>query len=54
VFYKVDAHYAPENDAGVLWSDPDLHIDWPLRPADAVVSAKDAALPHWRAVTSPF
>ncbi len=54
VLYKVDAHYAPANDAGILWSDPDLAIAWPLRLQDAVLSAKDAKLPPLNAITSPF
>jgi dTDP-4-dehydrorhamnose 3,5-epimerase len=54
VLYKVDAHYAPQHDAGILWSDPDLQIVWPLRAEEAVLSAKDAALPRLRTIASPF
>lgn len=45
VMYKVDSCYAPESDAGVLWCDPALGIDWSIDPAEAIVSQKDAALP---------
>ncbi len=45
VSYKVDGFYAPECDAGVLWSDPALGIDWGIDPSEAIVSPKDAALP---------
>ncbi len=45
VMYKVDGYYAPESDAGVLWCDPALGIDWNIDPSAAIVSAKDAALP---------
>ncbi len=45
VIYKVDNYYAPESDAGVLWNDPVLGIDWGIDPAEAIVSAKDTALP---------
>ncbi len=45
VIYKVDGYYAPESDAGVLWNDPALGIDWGIDPAEAIVSTKDAALP---------
>ena len=48
VFYKVDAPYAPAHDKGVRWDDPDLGIDWPVAPADVVLSAKDAAQPRFR------
>ena len=54
VLYKVDAHYAPLNDVGILWSDPDLGIAWPVRAREAVLSAKDARLPRLRDITSPF
>ncbi len=45
MIYKVDNYYAPESDAGVLWNDPALGIDWGVDPSEAIVSAKDAALP---------
>lgn len=54
VFYKVDAHYAPANDAGILWSDPALNIAWPVSAHDAILSAKDPKLPALSAITSPF
>ncbi len=38
VFYKVTAYYSAAHDAGVLWSDPDLAIDWPVDFASATVS----------------
>ncbi|EWY42529.1 dTDP-4-dehydrorhamnose 3,5-epimerase [Skermanella stibiiresistens SB22] len=45
VFYKVSAPYSPAHDRGVSWIDKDIAIDWPVKPADAVLSAKDLALP---------
>lgn len=45
VFYKVDEYYSPEHDRGIAWDDPDIGIDWPVTKAQAVLSAKDAALP---------
>ena len=47
VIYKVDGYYAPESDGGVLWNDPALAIDWGIDPSEAIVSAKDAALPNF-------
>jgi dTDP-4-dehydrorhamnose 3,5-epimerase len=48
VFYKVTAYYSAAHDAGVLWSDPDLAIDWPVDFASATVSEKDQRLPRLR------
>lgn len=42
--YKCTDLYAPEADAGVLWNDPELHIDWPI--TSPLLSKKDAALPR--------
>jgi dTDP-4-dehydrorhamnose 3,5-epimerase len=45
VMYKVDGFYSPESDAGVLWCDTALGIDWCIEPGQAIISPKDAALP---------
>jgi dTDP-4-dehydrorhamnose 3,5-epimerase len=47
VIYNVSSFYNRENEAGVLWNDPQLGIPWPVK--DPIVSAKDAALPSLRA-----
>jgi len=44
VLYKCTTLYAPHEDAGVLWSDPDIGIDWPV--AEPVLSAKDESAPR--------
>ncbi len=43
VAYKVDHPYTPAAEGGLLWKDPALGIEWPIR--DAVTSAKDATWP---------
>ena len=44
LLYKCTAYYAPEHDRSILWSDPAIGIEWPLRGiGDPIVSAKDAA-----------
>lgn len=46
VHYKVSAEYAPEQEGGVRWDDPDLGIDWPIE--DPVLSQRDRELPVLR------
>jgi dTDP-4-dehydrorhamnose 3,5-epimerase len=54
VAYKVDAFYAPASDSGLIWSDPILGIDWPVRPDQAVLSDKDLRLGRFDGFQSPF
>jgi dTDP-4-dehydrorhamnose 3,5-epimerase len=46
VLYKVDAEYAPAAEGGVLWSDPDLAIPWPV--GDPILNDRDRAWPRLR------
>lgn len=43
VLYRVTAEYAPQHDAGLLWSDPTIGVEWPS--TQCTVSQKDAVLP---------
>ena len=54
VAYKVDEFYAPASDSGLIWNDPMLAIDWPLRPGQAVLSDKDLKLGRFDGFESPF
>jgi dTDP-4-dehydrorhamnose 3,5-epimerase len=54
VAYKVDDYYSPSCEGGIRWDDPGLAIPWPVRPADAVISEKDSALPFIDSFTTPF
>lgn len=45
VLYKVNAPYAPDHEAGILWNDPALGINWPVNESEATLSEKDTAYP---------
>ena len=50
--YKVDNFYAPKSDSGIIWNDPDLNIDWPIKKP--ILSEKDAKLQKFKDFDSPF
>jgi dTDP-4-dehydrorhamnose 3,5-epimerase len=41
VIYKTSAFYAPNNDHGIAFDDPDLNIAWPVPASEATLSEKD-------------
>jgi dTDP-4-dehydrorhamnose 3,5-epimerase len=43
VFYKVDRFYSPGNEGGIVYNDPTLKIEWPVK--NPIVSTKDRTLP---------
>ena len=47
-FYKCDGVYRPEDEAGLLWSDPEINISWPVIDCGYVLSEKDKLLPLLR------
>jgi dTDP-4-dehydrorhamnose 3,5-epimerase len=54
VIYKVTALYSREHESGLLWNDPALGITWPVEPARAVLSEKDAVLPRLAELPAHF
>lgn len=54
VLYKVTARYAPECEGGLLWNDPALGIEWPIREHEAVLSGRDGQWPTLADLPSPF
>ena len=49
VIYKCSNYYAPESERGILWSDPDLGIDWPVKAP--LLSHKDSRYSRLRHVS---
>jgi dTDP-4-dehydrorhamnose 3,5-epimerase len=45
VLYKVSAYYAPAQERGIRWNDPQLGIDWEVASDAALLSDKDRQLP---------
>jgi dTDP-4-dehydrorhamnose 3,5-epimerase len=45
VFYKVDQYYNAQADAGLLFNDPTLKIDWRLPSQEFILSEKDKKHP---------
>ena len=43
VQYKADNYYAPECDGNIRWDDPDIGVEWPLKPV--ILSGKDSKAP---------
>ena len=44
--YKCTDFYYPEDEAGIIWNDPDVNIAWPLD--NPLLSEKDQKLPRLR------
>jgi dTDP-4-dehydrorhamnose 3,5-epimerase len=47
VAYLTSTEYAPQYEAGIMWNDPALAIEWPVN--DPIVSDKDTKWPAFRA-----
>ncbi|HOW14581.1 dTDP-4-dehydrorhamnose 3,5-epimerase [Methanosarcina sp.] len=45
--YKCDEYYHPEAEAGIIYNDPSLNINWKVKDADIKVSSKDLLLPKF-------
>jgi dTDP-4-dehydrorhamnose 3,5-epimerase len=43
--YKCTELYHPEYDAGIIFNDTDIGIDWPIKDIDVKMSDKDKKLP---------
>ena len=52
VCYKTDNYYEPNSERGILYSDPQLDIDWRLPINEIIVSDKDKVHPKFSYDTS--
>lgn len=46
--YKCDGYYHLPSEAGIIYNDPDLQIDWEFEETDMILSEKDLKLPLWK------
>lgn len=54
VFYKCDELYAPEQDAGIIYNDNKLEIDWGIPSDKILLSEKDRKLPSFKEAKNNF
>ena len=45
VFYKCNEFYSRETEAGIIYNDPALNIDWKIEAGKEIISDKDKTLP---------
>lgn len=51
ILYKCSDFYRPDDEGGIIWNDPDIAIDWPLKEYsidEPILSDKDQRLPSLR------
>jgi len=44
--YKCTEFYTSADERGILWSDPDIGIEWPIN--DPLLSKKDEKYPYFK------
>ena len=50
--YKTTEYYASQFERTLIWSDPNLNIDWPLLGEMPLLSAKDSSAPSFNSALS--
>lgn len=45
--YKCDDFYHPEDEAGIIWNDPIININWPIK-SNLIISEKDIKWPSFK------
>ena len=46
IMYKCTTEYSPKDDAGIIWNDPAIGIEWGVK--DPILSGKDQLLPLFK------
>ena len=54
VLYKCDAFYSKSSEAGIIYNDPSLNIDWQIPAEKSIISGKDLELPLFKDCRNDF
>jgi dTDP-4-dehydrorhamnose 3,5-epimerase len=54
VFYKVSRYYAPVDEGGFNWNDPEIAFPWPFDQALVTSAKRDNQFPRLSSFDSPF
>lgn len=54
VFYKCDAFYHKESEAGIAYNDAALNIDWKIESGEEIISEKDTIHPSFKNCKNNF
>lgn len=52
IIYKNSAEYSPEYGRGIIWNDPEININWPIK--NPIVSEKDSKNPLLKKADNKF
>ena len=52
VMYKCTNVYSPEHERGIIWNDPEIGIEWPIK--NPILSEKDAGFPRLSEADNDF
>lgn len=52
IHYKANNYYSPQSESGIIFSDPDLNIDWQIPSNKIKTSEKDLLLPTFKEFTN--
>jgi len=52
IVYKCTNEYSVEHDRGIIWNDPTINIDWPIK--NPILSERDNGWPHLSEAESDF
>jgi dTDP-4-dehydrorhamnose 3,5-epimerase len=50
--YKCSDYYSPQDERGIIWNDPDLGIEWPVK--EPFLSPKDTEYPQLKNTNDDF